>query len=412
MASISERLKSAWNAFTSDEEKFTKEPRFLDYGVSYGVKPDRRRSGITNERSIVTSIYTRLSVDVSAVEIRHDRLDDNQRFMEDMPSGLNSCLTVESNLDQAATAFRQDAVASLLERGAIAIVPVDTTDDPENTNSFDIRTVRVGEIIQWYPRHVKISAYNDRIGKHQEIILDKKAVAIVENPFYSIMNEPNSTLQRLVRKLSLLDAVDEQSSSGKLDILIQLPYVIKSEQRRQQAEQRRTDIEMQLKGSQYGIAYIDGTEKVTQLNRPAENNLLSQIQYLTTMLYGQLGLTEEIMNGTADEKTMLNYTNRTVKPIINAIREAMLRSFLTKTARSQGQSIEYFLDPFELVPINSIAEIADKFTRNEILTANEVRSIIGIKPSKDPKAEELHNSNMPREDSEVPSAPTTNGIGR
>jgi hypothetical protein len=349
----------------------------------------------SNERSIISSIYTRLGIDVAAVDIRHVRMDDNQRYLEDVDSGLNNCLTLEANLDQAARAFRQDIAMTLFDRGVAALVPVDTTINPSTSGSFDIKTLRVGEIVAWYPRHVRVNVYNEAIGRREEVTLEKKFVAIVENPLYAVMNEPNSTLQRLIRKLNLLDAVDEASSSGKLDLIIQLPYVIKSEARRKQAEQRRKDIEFQLKGSQYGIAYTDGTEKVTQLNRAAENNLLTQIEYLMKMLYAQLGLTEEVMNGTADEKAMLNYNNRTIRPILDAIVESMRRTFLTKTARSQKQTVLYFSDPFKLVPIGDIAEIADKFTRNEILSANEVRSVIGIKPSSDPKADELRNSNMP-----------------
>jgi putative sterol carrier protein len=364
--------------------------------VAYGGRPDRRRFTIPNERSIISSIYTRLTIDVASVGIRHVRLDDSDRYLEDVDSGLNNCLTLEANMDQAAQAFRQDIVMTLFDKGVAAIVPVDTTINPSQSGAFDIQTLRVGEIVAWMPQHVRVSLYNEQIGRREEIVLEKKFVAIVENPLYSVMNEPNSTLQRLIRKLNLLDAVDEQSSSGKLDIIIQLPYVIKSEARRQQAEQRRKDIEFQLKGSQYGIAYTDGTEKVTQLNRPAENNLLTQVQFLTEMLYGQLGLTEAVMNGTADEKAMLNYNNRTIEPILTAIVEAMKRTFLTKTARTQRQSIMYFKDPFKLVPINDIAEIADKFARNEILTSNELRQVIGFKPAKDPKADKLMNSNMPQ----------------
>jgi putative sterol carrier protein len=328
--------------------------------------------------------------------MRHVRTDDQKRYLEDIDSGLNSCLTLEANIDQAARAFRQDIAMTLFDRGVAAIVPVDTSINPEQSGGFDILTLRVGEVVTWYPNHVRVSLYNIDTGAREEITLAKSAVAIVENPLYSVMNEPNSTLQRLLHKLNLLDVIDDQSASGKLDLIIQLPYVIKSEARRQQAEQRRKDIEFQLKGSQYGIAYTDGTEKITQLNRPAENNLMAQIEYLTGMLYGQLGLTEEVMNGTADEKAMLNYWNRTIEPILTAIVEAMRRSFLTKTARSQKQTVMYFRDPFRLVPIENIAEIADKFTRNEILTSNEIRQVVGIAPSKDPKADKLQNSNMPQ----------------
>lgn len=388
------RLKHSWNAFTDQNEQYRH--RSFDLGVSYGGRPDRVRFTMSNERSIISSIYTRLSIDVAAVDIRHVRLDDNDRYQEDITSGLNNCLSHEANLDQAARAFRQDIAMTVFDRGVAAIVPVDTSLNPEMSGSFDIMTLRVGEVVQWMPRHVRVNLYNEVTGRREEVTLEKKIVAIVDNPLYSVMNEPNSTLQRLIRKLNLLDSVDEQSSSGKLDMIIQLPYVIKSEARRQQAEQRRQDIEFQLKGSQYGIAYTDGTEKITQLNRPAENNLLKQVEFLTSMLYGQLGLTEEVMSGTADEKAMLNYINRTIEPVLGAIAEAMKRSFLTKTARTQKQSIEYFRDPFKLVPMSDLAELADKFTRNEIVTSNEFRGFIGMKPAPDKKADELRNSNMPQ----------------
>lgn len=398
---IGSRLRHAWNAFLNLENRLN--PR--DIGASYGVRPDRVRLNVSNERSIISSIYTRLSIDVAAIDVRHIRLDDNKRYAEDVDSGLNNCLTLEANIDQAARAFRQDVAMTLFDRGVAALVPVDTTVNPSESGSFDIKTLRVGEIVAWYPKHVRVNVYNEAIGRREEVTLEKKFVAIVENPLYSVMNEPNSTLQRLIRKLNLLDAVDEQSSSGKLDMIIQLPYVIKSEARRQQAEQRRKDIEFQLKGSQYGIAYTDGTEKITQLNRPAENNLLKQVEYLMGMLYAQLGLTEEVMNGTADEKAMLNYNNRTIQPILENIVEAMRRSFLTKTARSQKQTVMYFRDPFKLVPVGEIAEIADKFTRNEILSGNEIRAVIGVKPSNDPKADELRNSNMPAPSESVTPQP-------
>jgi hypothetical protein len=387
------RLKHAWNVFKNRD--LEKEFKGYDGGVSYGGRPDRVRLRVTNERSILASILTRLSIDVAAHDIRHVRLDDEDRFVENLVSGLNTCLTLEANIDQGARHFRQDAVMTLLEKGTIAVVPVDTTLNPNVSGGFDILSMRIGEITGWFPDRVRVNLYNEVKGVREEITLDKKFVAIAENPLYTVMNEGNSTLQRLIRKLNLLDVVDEQSSSGKLDLIIQLPYVVKSEARRQQAEQRRIDVEAQLKGSKYGIAYTDGTEKVTQLNRPAENNLLKQVEYLTAMLYSQLGLTEDVMNGTADEKTMLNYHNRTVEPIVTALVEAMRRTFLTKTARTQGQSIVAFRDPFKLVPMNDFAEIADKLTRNEILSSNELRSFIGIKPSKDPKADELRNSNMP-----------------
>lgn len=388
-----DRIRHAWNAFLDQGEK---QQTAFSMGASYGTRPDRARLRVYNERSIISSIYTRISVDVASIDIRHVRLDSNQRYIGDIDSGLNNCLNLEANIDQSARAFIQDAVMTMLDKGVIALVPVDTTESPVNHNSYDILTMRVGEIIQWWPRHVRVSIYNDRTGKREEVTVEKKQVAIIENPLYAVMNEPNSTLQRLMRKLSLLDAVDEQSGSGKLDMIIQLPYVIKSEARRQQAEQRRQDIEFQLKGSQYGIAYTDGTEKITQLNRPAENNLLKQVEYLTEMLYGQLGITAEVMNGTADEKAMLNYINRTLEPILGAFSGEIKRKFLTKTARTQGQSIESFRDPFKLVPMSDLAEMVDKFTRNEVLTSNEIRQFIGIKPSNDPKADELRNSNMPQ----------------
>ena len=391
-------MKNAWNVFKNDEKE---EPLdFMSYGAISGSRPDRIpiRSGV--DRHMVSSIYTRLSIDVSGVEFNHIREDTNGRFLETIKSGLNECLNIEANIDQAARAFRQDIAVTLFDRGVAAIVPVDTTLNPNNTEAYDIKTLRVGEIVAWYPEHVQVSLYNEKIGRREEITLPKRYVAIVENPLYSVMNEPNSTLQRLVRKLSLLDAVDEQTGSNKMNMVIQLPYVIKSEARRKQAEQRREDIEFQLTQSKYGIAYTDGTEKIMQLNRPVENNLMEQIEYLTKLLYAQLGLTEEIMNGTASESVMLNYNNRTIKPVVTAISEAMTRTFLTKTARSQRQTITYARDPFDLVPLNNIADIVDKFTRNEIMSANEVRSLIGMKPSQDPKADDLRNSNMPVEDTE------------
>lgn len=390
---ITARLKHAWNAFTNQDET----PVPYGIGASYGiVPPSRSRLSISNDRSIVSAIYARLAVDIASVNIQHVRLDENDRFLEEIDSGLNHCLTLSANIDQIARAFRQDIAMTLFDKGVVAIVPVDTSISPLKDGGYDIKTMRVGEIVQWLPQHVRVNLYNDRTGQREEVTLPKTAVAIVENPLYAIMNEPNSTLQRLIKKLGMLDAVDEVSSSGKLDLIIQLPYVVKTETRRQQAEQRRKDIEFQLKGSQYGIAYTDGTEKITQLNRPAENNLLKQVEYLTNMLYGQLGLTPEIMNGTADEKSMLNYHNRTIGPILDSIVESMKRTFLTKTARTQRQSIEYFRDPFKLVPLSEIAEIADKFTRNEIASSNEIRQIVGWKPSKEPKADELRNSNMPQ----------------
>lgn len=391
MSRFGTSLKHAWNIFANNEDK----RNFRGYGSSYGSRPDRVRLRIPNERSMISSIYTRLSIDVASVDMRHVKTDEQKRYIDDVDSGLNNCLTLEANIDQAARAFRQDIAMTLFDRGSAALVPVDTSINSQTAGAFDILTLRVGEIVTWYPRHVRVSLYNEATAQREELTLEKSSVAIVENPLYSVMNEPNSTLQRLLHKLNLLDAIDEQSASGKLDLIIQLPYVVKSEQRRQQAEQRRIDIELQLKGSQYGIAYTDATEKITQLNRPAENNLMSQIEYLTAMLYGQLGLTEEVMNGTADEKAMLNYWNRTIEPILTAVTEAMRRSFLTKTARTQGHTVMFFRDPFRLVPIERIAEIADKFTRNEILTSNEIRQVVGMAPHKDPKADQLINSNMP-----------------
>lgn len=397
---IGSRLKHAWNAFLNlDPADKGYSP---ELGAGYGVRPDRVRMYFANERSIISSIYTRIAVDVASKALKHVRLDSDGRYVEDIDSGLNNCLTLETNLDQAAQAFKIDMVLSLLDKGVIAVVPVDTTLNPRLTGGYDVNTMRVGNITQWYPRHVRVDLYNEQTGRRQEVLLEKKFVCIIENPLYAVMNEPNSTLQRIIRKLGLLDVVDEQSSSGKLDMIIQLPYVIKSEARRQQAEQRRQDIEFQLKGSQYGIAYTDGTEKITQLNRAAENNLLEQVTYLLKLLYGQLGLTEEVMNGTADEKTMLNYESRTLRPILDAITQEMRRKFLTKTARTQSQSIEYFTDPFRLVPLSVIAELADKFTRNEILSSNEIRVITGFKPRQDPKADQLRNSNMPQSELGVP----------
>lgn len=387
---LSDRLQHAWNAFMNRDPTST----YRDIGSSYYYRPDRPRFTRGNERTIVTSIYNRIALDVSSVDIRHVRLDENGRFKEVIDSGLNNCLSIDANIDQTGRAFIQDVVMSMLDEGCVAIVPVDTTFNPRVTNSYDILSLRTGKILEWYPKHVKVRVYNDRKGEKEDILLAKSMVAIIENPLFAVMNEPNSTMQRLVRKLNLLDAIDEQSSSGKLDLIIQLPYVIKTEARRQQAENRRKDIEMQLAGSKYGIAYTDGTERITQLNRSLDNNLLKQIEYLTNIGYGQLGITQAVMDGTADEKTMLNYNNRTVEPIISAIVDGMRRTFLTKTARSQMQTISFFRDPFKLVPIDNIAEIADKFTRNEILTSNEIRQIIGMKPSNDPKADQLINSNI------------------
>ena len=388
--SFGNRLKHAWNAF------FSRDPTYMykDVGSSYGRRPDRPRLSRGNERTILTSIFNRIALDVSGIEIKHCRLDDNGRFMEEIDSGLNNCLNLESNIDQTGRSFIQDIVMSMLDEGCVAIVPVDTTLDPKVTQSYDILSMRTGKILEWFPEHVKVRVYNDKTGNKEDIIVPKSTVAIIENPLYAVINEPNSTAQRLKRKLSLLDITDEQTASGKMDLIIQLPYVIKTPARRQQAEERTKEIESQLANSKYGIAYTDGTEKVTQLNRSLENNLLKQVEYWQDMLYSQLGITKEIMNGTADEKTMLNYFNRTVEPIISAIVDEMKRKFLSKTARSQHQSIMFFNDPFKLVPIDNIAEIADKFTRNEILTSNEIRQIIGMKPSSDPKADQLINSNI------------------
>lgn len=389
-------MKHAWNVFTANE--FVK-PRW-DIGPSYHYRPDRPIFSRGNERSIITSVYNRIALDVAAITIQHVRLDDEGRFTSVMNTSLNSCLSLEANLDQTGRAFIQDIVQSMLDEGCVAIVPVDTDDDPEE-GSWKIETMRTGKILEWYPQHVKVRIYNERTGKKEDVLVPKRTVAIVENPFYAVMNEPNSTMQRLIRKLNILDAIDEQSGSGKLNLIIQLPYVIKTEARRQQAEKRRKDIEEQLSGSKYGVAYTDGTEHVVQLNRPVDNNLMSQIEYLTSMLYSQLGLTQSIMDGSADDKTMLNYLTRTVEPILSAIVDEMKRKFLTKTARSQKQSILFFRDPFKLVPVGEIAEIADKMTRNEVMTSNEIRQKIGMTPSKDPNADKLKNSNLsaPKEES-------------
>jgi hypothetical protein len=387
-------LRHAWNAFRNWDEN---EQQNLGYaaGYAFNVRPDRTRLTFSNEKSIVSAILTRIAIDAAAVDMSHVRTDKDGRYVEDMVSGLQNCLTVEANIDQAATQLRQDIVLTMFDKGVVAIVPVDTTIDPTSSNAYDVVTLRAAEIVAWYPEHVRVSLYNQAVGYRQQITLPKSMVSIVENPFYQVMNEPSSTLQRLIRKLNMLDAVDEASSSGKLDLIVQLPYVVKSDARRQQAEQRRTDIEFQLKGSKYGIAYTDGTEKITQLNRPAENNLLAQIQYLTEMLYGQLSIDATIMNGMASEQAMLNYNKRTIEPIVKAITEAMARTFLSKTARTQGQTIVYFRDPFALVPMGEFAKIADMLSRNEIATPNELRAAIGLKPSKDKKADMLQNSNMP-----------------
>ena len=394
--SLGARLKHAWNVFTANETVGAR----WDIGPSYFYRPDRPIFSRGNERSIITSVYNRIALDVAAISIQHVRLDDEGRFTSVMNSTLNDCLSLEANLDQTGRAFIQDIVQSMLDEGCVAIVPVDTDIDPDE-GSYKIETMRTGKILEWYPQHVKVRVYNEQTGKKEDVLVSKRTVAIVENPFYAVMNEPNSTMQRLIRKLNILDAIDEQSGSGKLNLIIQLPYVIKTEARRQQAEKRRKDIEEQLSGSKYGVAYTDGTEHVVQLNRPVDNNLMSQIEYLTSMLYSQLGLTQTIMDGSADDKTMLNYLTRTVEPILSAIVDEMKRKFLTKTARSQKQSILFFRDPFKLVPVSEIAEIADKMTRNEIMTSNEIRQKIGMTPSKDPNADKLRNSNLsaPKEES-------------
>ena len=393
-----DRLQHAWNAFVYNDNTYTNHQNLGGFST---FKPDRVHFSRGVEKSIVTSVYNRLALDVASLAIKHVRLDENGRYMEEVNSGLQNCLNVEANIDQTGRAFLQDVVMSMLDEGCVAIVPVDTTVNPAVSGSYEINTMRTGKILEWYPAHVRIRVYNDKKGIHEELTLPKSSVAIIENPLYAVINEPNSTMQRLIRKLNLLDVVDEQTSSGKLDLIIQLPYVIKSEARRRQAEERRKDIEMQLSGSKYGIAYTDGTERITQLNRPAENNLMKQVEYLTGMLYGQLGLTQSIMDGSADEKTMLNYYNRTIEPIIAAIVDEIKRKFLTKTARSQRQTVMYFRDPFKLVPVNEIAEIADKFTRNEIMTSNEIRQVVGMKPSDDPSADELRNKNLNQSGEEI-----------
>lgn len=407
--SVGSRFKNAWNAFRNREPTKV----FQDIGYGYSYRPDRFRLTRGNERSIVTSVYNRIALDVATIDIRHVQLDAEGQFCDVVQSGLNNCLSTEANLDQTGRAFIQDAVMSMIDEGCIAIVPVDTDDDPDDTTGYQILSMRVGRIRDWYPKHIRVELYNEETGRKQDIVVPKSTVAIVENPLYSVINEPNSTMQRLIRKLNLLDAVDEQSSSGKLDLIIQLPYVIKTEARRKQAEKRRKDIEQQLAGSKYGIAYTDGTERITQLNRSLENNLMKQIEYLTSMLYSQLGITQSILDGTADDKTMLNYYNRTIEPIIAAIVDEMKRKFLSKTARSQNESIKFFRDPFKLVPVADLAEISDKFTRNEIATSNEIRQVIGWKPSDDPKADELRNSNLSQpNESPIREEKDTGGINQ
>lgn len=406
MPTLRKRIKNAWNVFTSRDP--TEQPVFHDYGISYGYRPDRIRLTRGNERSIVNAVYNRIAIDVASIDVKHVKTDENDVFIEEIGSFLNDVLQTEANIDQTGRNLMIDAVISLLDEGVIAIVPVDIDED-EETDSFDVLSLRVAKIIQWYPEHVKVRVYDEKTGYKRDIVINKRSVCIVENPFYSVMNEPNSTLQRLIRKLNLLDAIDEQTGSGKLDIIIQLPYVIKTEARKKQAEDRRKDIEAQLAGSKYGIAYTDGTERITQLNRPAENNLLTQIEYLTSMLYSQLGITEEVLNGTADEKTMLNYYNRTIEPIMSAIVDEMKRKLLTWNARKEGQSIKFFRNPFKLVPVTEMAEIADKFGRNEILAPNEIRGIVGFKPSDDPQANELRNRNISQSNEEIEMEKGING---
>lgn len=393
------RLKHAWNAFMNRDPT----PSFQNYGMGYSYRPDRPRLSRGNERSIITALYNRIALDASSVSISHVRLDENGRFLETIPSGLNNCLTLEANTDQTSRAFLQDVFMSMMDEGCVAIVPVDTSLNPRLTGSYDILTMRTGQILEWFPHHIKVRLYNEQTGRKEDITIPKSMAAIVENPLYAVMNEPNSTVQRLIRKLNLLDVIDEKNSSGKLDLIIQLPYTVKSELRRQQAEERRATIEQQLVGSKYGIAYADATEHITQLNRPVENNLMGQIEYLTNLAFSQLGMTQGILDGTADEKTMLNYYSRSIEPMLSAVTDEMKRKFLTKTARSQRQSIAFFRDPFKLVPVSDIAEIADKFTRNEIMSSNELRQIIGMKPSDDPKADELRNKNLnqPTEEAQV-----------
>lgn len=414
MASLGSRLIHAFNVFmNNDKNEFAAvRDQFQPYyGVSYAGSSGQFRFRPGGEKTIISSIYTRLSIDFSELSIRHVRLDDQGRYQEDMDSSLNNCLTVEANIDQPARALRQDMALTLFDRGTIAIVPVDTTEDPNLTGGWDVNTLRVGEIVEWFPRHVRVNVWREETGKRQQIIVPKNFAAVVDNPLYSVMNQPNSILQRLIRKLNILDAVDEESASGKMNVIVQLPYLVRTESKRQQAQQRLDDLQDQMKNNQYGVAYIDGSERVTQLNRPSENNLLVQIQYLTDLLYTTLGLTPEVMNGTADEAAMINYYIRTIKPLLDAVTEAMHRTFLTKTARSQGQAIRYYRDPFSLMPLSQVAEVADKFSRNEILSSNEIRQGMGFKPSKDPKADQLVNSNMPVGDTGTPADPNVPASG-
>ena len=399
------QIRHGWNAFLNRDPT----GNYRNIGPEYSYRPDRPRLTRGNERSIVTSVYNRIALDVASIDIKHCKLDENGRFISVVNSALNNCLSLEANIDQTSRAFVQDIVMSMLDEGCVAIVPIETDIDPNSTDSYKIFSMRTGKILGWYPSHVKVRIYNENTGRKEDIIVPKKSVSIIENPLYAVINEPNSTMQRLIRKLNLLDVVDEQSGSGKLDLIIQLPYTVKSDLRKQQAESRRQDIERQLTGTKYGIAYTDATEHITQLNRSVDNNLMKQIEYLTSMLYSQLGITQSVLDGTADEQTMLNYNSRTVEPIISAIVDEMKRKFLTKTARTQLQTISFFRDPFKLVPVNNIAEIADKFTRNEILTSNEIRQIIGMKPSDDPKADKLINSNISQPAEEVVEQPNEGG---
>lgn len=405
--SIPSRLKHAWNAFQTNRN-----PTYTNnyYGSSSSTRPDRMRFSRGNERSMVTSIYNRIALDVSQLSFEHVQLDKDGRYSETKTTGLNTCLTLEANLDQTSRAFFQDAALSMFDEGSIALVPIDTNLDPNITGGYDIESIRVGQILTWYPKHIKVRLYNEQTGIKEDRIIPKSIAAIIENPFYTVMNQSNSTMQRLIRKLSLLDAIDEQSASGKLDLIIQLPYTVKSNLRKQQAEERRKAVEDQLYDSKYGIAYIDSTERVIQLNRPVENNLMSQIEYLQNLLYSQLGITQSILDGSADDKTMLNYYNRIVEPIAAAFVDEMRRKFLTKTARTQGQSIMFFRDPFKLVPVNELAEISDKLTRNEIASSNEMRQTIGWKPSKDPKADELRNKNLNQPESELQKEQTSQDL--
>lgn len=400
MGSFTDRLRHAWNAFRDGNSS----REYIDYGSSFSYMPSRRRLSPGNEKTIVNAVLNRIALDAAQLNLEHCRLDENDRYLEPINSHLNNCLNVEANIDQTGRAFLLDLYLSLLDEGCVAVVPVETTLNPK-VGSFDVIEMRVAKIIQWYPQHVRVRIYNDKNGQQEELTLPKKMVSIIENPFYTVMNESSSTLKRLIRKLNILDAVDDQLGSGKLDLIIQLPYVIRTESREKQAEKRRKSIEQQLAGSKYGIAYTDGTEHITQLNRPVENNLMKQIEYLTSMLYSQLGITEEIMNGTADETVMNNYYSRTIEPIVSAAVDEMKRKFLSKTARTQRQSILFFRDPFKLMPTSSVAEIADKFTRNEIMTSNEIRQIVGMKPSSDPKADELRNKNLNQQAQDVAGMP-------